>query len=152
MSAPATRPAIVPALSYKDARAALDWLQKAFGFEIEMVIEDEGGNPVHSELRYVDGLVMVGSEWNEDTKSPASVGRKCTQTVHIHMTENIDAHCERARKAGAEILQEPAPQFYGDRTYRARDPEGHIWTFGQTVKVMSPEEWDKAGGVKTRMK
>jgi uncharacterized glyoxalase superfamily protein PhnB len=152
MSAPATRPAIVPALSYKDARAALAWLQKAFGFEIEMVIEDEDGNPVHSELRYADGLVMVGSEWNEDTKSPASVGRKCTQTVHIHMTENIDAHCERARKAGAEILQEPATQFYGDRTYRARDPEGHIWTFGQTVKVMSPEEWDKAGGVKTRMK
>jgi uncharacterized glyoxalase superfamily protein PhnB len=105
MSAPATRPAIVPALSYKDARAALDWLQKAFGFEIEMVIEDEDRNPVHSELRYADGLVMVGSEWNEDTKSPASVGRKCTQTVHIHMTENIDAHCERARKVGAEILQ-----------------------------------------------
>lgn len=152
MSAPSIRPAIIPALSYKDARAALDWLQKAFTFEIEMVIEDEAGNPVHSELRYADGLIMVGSEWNEDTKSPASIGRKCTQTVHIHLTENIDAHCERARKAGAEILQEPATQFYGDRTYRARDPEGHIWTFGQTVKVMSPEEWDKAGGVKTRTK
>lgn len=152
MSALANRPSITPALSYQDPRAALDWLQKAFGFEIEMVIEDEAGNPVHSELRYADGLIMVGAEWNADTKSPASVGRKCTQTVHMHMTENIDAHCERARKAGAEILQEPATQFYGDRTYRARDPEGHIWTFGQTVKVMAPAEWDKAGGVKTRFK
>jgi hypothetical protein len=45
----------------------------------------------------------------------------------------------------------PADQFYGDRTYRARDPEGHIWTFGQTVKAMAPEEWDKAGGVRTRL-
>ena len=117
-----------------------------------MVIEDEAGNPVHSELRYADGLVMVGAGWNENTRSPASIGRKCTQTVHMHMTENIDAHCERSRNAGAEILQEPATQFYGDRTYRARDPEGHIWTFGQTVKVMAPAEWDKAGGVKTRFK
>ena len=152
MSAPANRPAIIPALAYQNPRAALDWLQKAFGFEIEMVIEDDAGNPVHSELRYADGVIMVGAEWNADTKSPASVGRKCTQTVHMHMTENIDAHCERARKAGAEILQEPDTQFYGDRTYRARDPEGHIWTFGQTVQVMTPAEWDKAGGVKTRLK
>jgi uncharacterized glyoxalase superfamily protein PhnB len=152
MSAPANRPAITPALSYQNPRAALDWLQKAFGFEIEMVIEDDAGNPVHSELRYADGLIMVGAEWSENTRSPASIGRKCTQTVHMHMTENIDAHCERARKAGAEILQEPDTQFYGDRTYRARDPEGHIWTFGQTVQVMTPAEWDKVGGVKTRLK
>jgi uncharacterized glyoxalase superfamily protein PhnB len=146
------RPAVIPAVSYQDPRKALDWLQKAFGFEIEMVIEDDAGNPVHSELRYADGLVMIGAEWMEDTKSPASINRKCTQTVHIYMTEDIDAHCERARKAGAEILQQPATQFYGDRTYRARDPEGHIWTFGQTVQVMTPAEWDKVGGVKTRTK
>lgn len=151
MSTP-TRPTVIPALCYLNPGAALGWLQKAFGFEIEMVIEDEAGNPVHIELRYADGLIMVGSEWTDDTKSPASVGRKCTQTVHIHVPENIDQHCERARKAGAEILQEPDTQFYGDRTYRARDLEGHIWTFGQTVKVMTPEDWDKAGGVKTRTK
>ena len=149
---PNSRPACIPALCYLDPKTALEWLQKAFGFEIEMIIEDDAGNPVHSELRYGSGIVMVGAEWNEDTRSPASVGRKCTQTVHIHMTEDIDAHCERARAAGAEILQEPATQFYGDRTYRARDPEGHIWTFGQTVQVISPAEWDKVGGVRTRVK
>ncbi|HRX40544.1 MAG TPA: VOC family protein, partial [Parvularculaceae bacterium] len=65
--------------------------------------------------------------------------------------EDIDAHCARARKAGAEILMEPETQFYGDRTYRARDPEGHIWTFGQTVKQVSPEEWDKESGFSTKM-
>ncbi|MBI1361355.1 MAG: VOC family protein [Alphaproteobacteria bacterium] len=152
MSAASNRPALIPAVSYQDPKAALDWLGKAFGFEIEMVIEDEQGNPVHSEMRYGDGLVMIGSEWNADTKSPASIGRKCTQTVHVHMSEDIDAHCARAEKAGAEILMRPETQFYGDRTYRARDPEGHIWTFGQTVQVMSPEEWDKASGLRTRMK
>jgi len=149
---PTSRPACIPAACYQDPKKALDWLQQAFGFEIEMVIEDDAGNPVHSELRYGNGVIMVGAEWNEDTRSPASIGRKCTQTVHIHVSENIDQHCEHARKAGAEILQEPATQFYGDRTYRARDPEGHIWTFGQTVQVLSPAEWDKVGGVRTRMK
>jgi uncharacterized glyoxalase superfamily protein PhnB len=149
---PHSRRAIIPAVCYQDPRKALDWLQKAFGFEIEMIIDDDAGNPVHSELRYADGVVMVGAEWSEDHKSPASVGRKCTQTVRVQMTEDIDQHCERARQAGAEILQEPATQFYGDRIYRARDPEGHIWTFGQTVKVMTLAEHDKAGGVRTRVK
>ena len=100
--------------------------------------------------------MAAASSWSAangraDHKSPASIGRKCTQTVHIHMDENIDRHCERARAAGAEILAEPETQFYGDRTYRARDPEGHIWTFGQTVQAMTPAEWDKAAGVKTRL-
>jgi uncharacterized glyoxalase superfamily protein PhnB len=147
-----SRPAIIPALCYQDPRKALDWLQKAFGFEIEMIIEDDAGNPVHSELRYGDGVVMVGAEWSEDHRSPASVGRKCTQTVRIQITEDIDQHCERARQAGAEIVAEPELQFYGDRIYRARDPEGHIWTFGRTVKVMTLAEHDKAGGVRTRLK
>lgn len=144
------RPALTPALSYQDPRKALEWLQRAFGFEIEMIIEDGQGNPVHAELRYGDGVVMIGSEWHADTKSPASLGRKCTQTVHVHMDEDINQHCERARAAGAEIIAAPEDQFYGDRTYRARDTEGHIWTFGQTMKVVAPETWDKAMGTKTR--
>jgi uncharacterized glyoxalase superfamily protein PhnB len=147
-----SRPTVIPSVCYQDPRKALDWLQKAFGFEIEMIIEDDAGNPVHSELRYGDGVVMIGAEWSEDHRSPASIGRKCTQTVRVHMIEDIDRHCERARQAGAEIIAEPELQFYGDRIYRARDPEGHIWTFGQTIKVMTLAEHDTAGGVKTRLK
>lgn len=146
------RPSVIPALSYVDARAAFEWLQTAFGFEVEMLIEDEAGALVHSELRFGNGLVMVGWEWDASTKSPASIGRVCTQTVHLHLDEDIDAHCERARAAGAEIMAEPQTQFYGDRTYRARDLEGHIWTFGQTIQVVSPAEWDKAIGTKTKMR
>ena len=152
MAPVANRPMIIPALCYQDPRAALDWLAKAFGFEIEMLIEDDQRNLMHSEMRYGVGLVMIGTEWNADTKSPASIGRKCTQTVHIHMTEDINEHCARAEKAGALILDRPATQFYGDRTYRARDPEGHIWTFGMTEQVMAPAEWDKIAGTRTTMR
>lgn len=142
------------AVCYVDPKAAFRWLEGAFGFEPLMVILDENDNIAHSEMKYGDSVVMVGNEWSADHKSPKSMGGKNTQTVHVQLDRgaDIDAHCERARKAGAEILQEPDTQFYGDRTYRARDPEGHIWTFGVTVQEMSPAEWDKAagGGMKTQ--
>lgn len=140
---------ITPALCYVNPKAALDYLRDAFGFDLEMLIEDENGNLAHSQMSYGEGKIMVGNEWSENHKSPQSISRKCTQTVHIQLTENLDAHCERARKAGMEILAEPETQFYGDRTYRARDPEGHIWTFAQTVEVVAPAEWDKKTGLRT---
>lgn len=144
------RPTFSSALSYLDPKAALRWLEETFGFEPVMVILDADENLLHAEMRFGDGLLMVGGEWNEATRSPASIGGKVTQTVHVHLTQDIDAHCERARGAGAVIHQEPADQFYGDRSYRAADLEGHLWTFSQTKTPMTPEEWDKAAGVITR--
>jgi len=144
------KPPLSSALSYRDPKAALRFLEEAFGFEPVMVILDAEGNLAHSQMRFGDGMLMVGSEWSEDHKSPQSIGGKNTQSVHVQLSENIDGHCERARKAGATVVQEPATQFYGDRTYRARDPEGHIWTFGQTVQAMTRQEWDKASGLTTK--
>lgn len=145
------RNSLTSALCYQDPKAALDWLEEAFGFEPAMVITDKDGKVGHAEMRFRECLVMVGGEWTDDHKSPASIGGKNTQTVHVQLERNIDAHCERARRAGAAILVEPEDQFYGDRTYRARDPEGHIWTFGQTVRQVTPEEWDRASGLTTKM-
>jgi uncharacterized glyoxalase superfamily protein PhnB len=144
------RPTLSTALSYVDPKAALLWLEEAFGFEPFMVILDKDGALAHSEMRLGDGVIMVGSEWDARHKSPKSLKGLNTQSVHVQLDADIDAHCERARKAGAIIEQEPETQFYGDRTYRAVDPEGHVWTFGQTVKEMTPEEWDKASGLTTR--
>ncbi|MFT3726589.1 MAG: VOC family protein [Terricaulis sp.] len=138
------------ALSYKDPKAAFKWLEEAFGFEPLMVILDNEGNLAHSEMTFGASVVMIGTEWTEKHRSPKSIDGINTQTVHVQLDEDIDAHCERARKAGAQILQEPETQFYGDRTYRAADPEGHIWTFGQTVQRMESAEWDKAMGLKTQ--
>ena len=147
MEDPFRRPALGSALFYKDAFAALDWLEKAFGFERTMVITDKEGNLGHSEMRFGNGYLMIGTEWIDYVASPASIGGKNTQSIHVHLADGIDGHCERARAAGAVILQEPADQFYGDRTYRARDPEGHVWTFGQTVRVVGREEAEKASGL-----
>lgn len=140
------------AVCYVDAKAAYRWLEEAFGFEPLFVILDENENLAHSEMSYGDSVVMVGNEWSADHKSPKSLAGKNTQTVHVQLArgDDIDAHCERARKAGAEILMAPEDQFYGDRSYRARDPEGHIWTFAVTLQEMTPAEWDQASGLKTQ--
>jgi len=136
------------AVFYRDPRAALAWLAAAFDFELVMLLEDAEGNVAHSQMVFGDSRLMVGSEWSADHQSPASVGGRNTQTVHIEIDEDVDAHCARARAAGAVILEEPETQFYGSRTYRCRDPEGHIWTIAQAVRQVSREEAEAATGLK----
>ena len=148
MKDPFRRPSFGSQVFYRDPRAALDWLEKAFGFERSMVITDKDGRLAHSEMKFGDGYLMVGSEWADFVASPASVGGKNTQSIHVQLQDGIDAHCERARAAGAAILMEPADQFYGDRTYRALDLEGHVWTFAQTVRSVTREEAEQASGLK----
>jgi uncharacterized glyoxalase superfamily protein PhnB len=68
-----------------------------------------------------------------------------TQLVHAYV-DDVDAHCARARAAGAKIEREPADQEYGDRNYGAIDPEGHRWFFAQKLRDVAPEEWGATGG------
>jgi uncharacterized glyoxalase superfamily protein PhnB len=142
------RPALMPALIYRDNRAALEWLQNAFGFEIVMVLTDSKGAIVHAEMSHRDGLIAIGYEWTDWAKSPASVGGKNTQRLHVYLESGIDKHCERARRAGAKIVMEPNDQFYGDRTYVAQDLDGHHWTFAQPVRDVGAAEMEQASGFK----
>jgi uncharacterized glyoxalase superfamily protein PhnB len=146
------RSALAPCLVYRDPKSALAWLEAAFGFEIFLLIEDADGNLAHAEMVFGDSLIMVGNEWTQEHRSPMSNSGLMSQTVHIQITdpaESIDAHCERARQAGATIVAEPSNQFYGDRTYRCKDPEGHLWTIGQTIETLTAAEWDQNSGLKT---
>lgn len=145
------RPTLAIGVCYRDPRAALAWLEKAFGFETTMVIENPDGTIGHSEMRVGrNGLVMVGREWDEFHRSPASMDGVNTQSVHINLEsdEDLDAHYRRALAAGASSIREPADQFYGERVYGVRDLEGHQWTFSRTIKEMTLEEMATAGGRK----
>ncbi len=142
------RPSFIPSLIYQDNRAALKWLQNAFGFEASEVLTDAKGNIAHAEMSHGDGVIMIGNEWTDWAKSPASVGGKNTQRVHVRLERGIDEHCARARQAGATIEKEPADQFYGERSYIAVDLEGHHWTFSQPIKHVSKEEMEQATGLK----
>ena len=140
------RPGFIPSLSYRDHHAALAWLQAAFGFEPSMILTDTAGNIVHAEMSFGDGVVMIGGEWADWTRSPASLQGRNTQRVHVLLERGIDEHCAHARAAGARIVMEPADQFYGDRTYIAADPEGHHWTFAQPVRQVSWQDMEVASG------
>ena len=148
--AESTRPGMSSGIAYRDPRAALKWLEDAFGFEITMVVENEDGSIGHSEIRFGDGLIYVGQEWDERHRSPASLGGVNTQSLHFNLKGGLDTHFERAVAAGAKVLREPADQFYGDRSYMVMDPEGHVWSFSQSIKAMTYEEMAKAGGVAVR--
>lgn len=149
-----TRPTFVPAVFYKDPVAALKWLERVFGFEISALITDSEGRLAHSELTFKGGALNVGGEWEgaivgpARMRSPATVEGINTQFIRIHLEDGLDAHCEHARAAGAHITDEPADQFYGSRTYRVVDPEGHVWNFSQDVRVVTSEEMEKATGLK----
>lgn len=142
-------PIFVSSVHYRDPKAALEWLERAFGFEITMAIEgpDDQPDQCHYEMAIAGrGRVMVGGEWDGIAKSPASADGVNTQRVHVDLDNDVDAHCERARAAGATIKMEPADQFYGDRTYIAVDLEGHHWTFSQHVRNVSRAEAEAAIG------
>ena len=124
-------PAIIPYIRYEDAPAAIDWLERAFGFE-RRVVQEDGGKVSHAELAYGNGMLMLAST-HEDlpaaAKTPRQLGGQATGGMYV-VVDDVDAHCERARAAGAEIVREPADQHYGSRDYVARDPEGFLWSFG----------------------
>jgi PhnB protein len=127
-----------PYLLYEDVGAALDWLSRAFGFRECLRFQGEDGAVTHAEMELDGGEVMLG--WpGPDYRNPRRLGQT-TQLVHVYV-EDVDAHFERAREAGAEIVSEPQDQEYGDRRYDVKDPEGHLWSFAQRVRDVTPEEW-----------
>ena len=136
-------PRIVPAVFYDDAAAAIDWLTAAFGFVVRERIEDDRGRIVHSQLVLNGGVIMVGqaglSPERPYARSPRAAGGANTQSLAVFV-DDADAHCQRARAAGAVVATEPATQDYGegywaDRTYEAEDLEGHHWWFMQRLRA-----------------
>lgn len=134
----ATAPNIYPALRYGDARAAIRWLCEAFAFQERMVHPGEDREVAHAELSLGPGIVMLGSR-REDASTADDVASRSADgeidfarlpfSIYIAI-EDVDAHCERARAAGAEIVRELQDTDYGSREYSVRDLEGNVWSFG----------------------
>lgn len=140
-------PRISVAIFYEDPKKAIDWLVRAFDFEVRLKVEGGDGGIVHSELTYGEGMVMVAQSGGRTTqkerdqsheKSPRAVGGANTQTLMLYV-DDVEAHLRRAREAGATIVSEPKTSDYGedywsDRSYEAVNPEGHHWWFCQRLR------------------
>ena len=121
----------------EDPRAEIAWLVKAFGFEVRILVDGEGGRVEHSELTFGDAVVMVGSAGKDGALSPKRAGGHTTG-LFLYV-DDADAHCARARKTGAKIVTELKVNDYGadywaDRSYGCTDPEGHLWYVAHRVR------------------
>ena len=126
-------PPISPLLFYRNPQAALGFLERAFGFETRMMVQTDDGGVVHSESVFEGHVVMVVGPPSHTAASPLDLGGRQTGHVHVQLQGGLDSLCEQARAAGASIQREPADQPYGDRVFTCLDPEGHSWSFGQTI-------------------
>lgn len=130
---PAVTQRIVPYLGYADAPAALEFLCRAFGFEERFRMPMPDGRIGHAEVTLDGGLLMLASIWAEAGQmSPRDLPGTHSQVLCV--VDDVDAHYERARAAGATIAAPPEDQPHGDRIYRAIDPEGHRWIFATPLR------------------
>ena len=135
---------IMAELHYVDPEAALDWLARAFGFATRIVVRDDQNRLVYSESGFGDCTVAVLPELGDKNRSPRRLEDVNTQSVRMRTSMDVRLHCDRARTAGAKILQEPEQFFFGDLTYFVADLEGHIWSFAQPIPGEArrpPEGW-----------
>jgi uncharacterized glyoxalase superfamily protein PhnB len=128
------QPSVFPWRTYDDASAAIAFLRRAFGAEQHVLHAGDDGFVEHAELRFGNGIVMVGSS-RPDLPATRGIGEP-GQGIYI-VVDDVEAHFERARAAGAEIISELRDRGYS-REYSARDPEGNAWQFG-TYQPFAPK-------------
>ena len=133
---------IVPMLAYEDGAAATEFLTRAFGFAEKTRVSDNG-TITHAELELDGDVVMLATPTPEYQgpkrhRESCEAARRWSEVPYVIdgvlvLVDDLDAHFERARAHGAAILSEPEDAAPGFRHYRAEDPEGHRWMFGQNV-------------------
>ena len=125
-------PTMSPCLAYRDAPAAIAWLEKAFGFKTVLLVPGDTHDVVaHSELALGDDIIMVYTAHENDPmgmRSPRDLAG-VNQALYL-VADDVDARFERAVAAGAEVVREPTDEPYGGRDWVVKDPEGHHWSFG----------------------
>ena len=114
---------VFPCITFRDAHASIDWLERALGAKRVEVHEDDAGRVLHAEIRIGESSVMCGDERAGSKATPAGVS-----VVYV-VVEDADAAYERARAAGAEVT-EPVDQDYGSRDITVTDPDGNRWSLG----------------------
>ena len=136
---PENFPRLSPLLFYNDIPAALDWLAKSFGLERRNAIPGPDGSIMHAEMQLKDAVIMMGPPSEDRSTRSAADLPAVNQSLYLYV-DDVDAHFQQARAAGATIVSEPEDMFWGDRIYNARDSEGHHWCLAQAVKAVAPED------------
>jgi uncharacterized glyoxalase superfamily protein PhnB len=128
----ATTQVFYPALRYLDAPAAIDWLERVFGLQRQLVVDGPNATIAHAQLSLDGALIMLGSSGTRSdaypVRSPGEVSG-LSSSLYVYAADP-DVRWVRARDGGARIVTEPYDTDYGSREFSAFDCEGHFWTFG----------------------
>jgi len=128
--------ALIPSVRYRDAHAAIAWLEAALGFVRKAVYDGPGGTVAHAELTFGEsGMVMLGSATNPNpyptlVGTPEEAGGRVTSPMYLVCAET-EALWARATAAGAEVVQALRAMDYGGKAFTVRDPEGYLWSVGE---------------------
>jgi uncharacterized glyoxalase superfamily protein PhnB len=124
---------LLPHIAYRDLAGAVKWLSKVFGFE-EYYRYGNPESPAGVMIRRECACIMLKAV-------PANAAATSVLTVFV---EDVDSHYEKAKSAGAKIVEELNQTCYGERQYAAEDLEGHRWLFSQHARDVDPTEWGAA--------
>ena len=135
LSQPHHGSALIPSLRYHDARAAIAWLERAFGFERHAVYDGPDGTVAHAELRFGNGMIMLGSATNPSPlkhlyATPAEAGGRVTSPLYL-VVPDCEPVWQRAQSAGAKIVMELREMEYGGKAFSVLDLEGYLWSVGE---------------------
>jgi PhnB protein len=122
-------------LTVRDCSQAIDFYQKAFGFELRMSMPGPDGKIVHAEMVHNGSVIMMGPA-NQQMNAPEGQ----SPVILYAYVENVDEVASRASGAGATVVQQPRDEFWGDRCCILVDPQGHSWMLATHVRDVSPEE------------
>jgi PhnB protein len=130
---------LTPYLAVDDAKAAIDFYERAFGARERSRMPGPDGKIAHAELEIGDSIVMLSDPFpHSNVRPPKEVGGT-TSGVFLYV-ENIDDFFQRAVDAGATVTMEPEDMFWGDRFGSVTDPYGHAWQIATHVEDVTPEQ------------
>ena len=133
---------VTPYLTVRNATAALDFYQRAFGATVLMRMDAPDGKIGHAEFLIEGSPVMMSDEFPEmNAISPETLGGVASSLM-IYL-ENVDARFAQAIAAGGVVERPVKDQFYGDRSGTLKDPFGHRWTLATHVEDIGPDEMNR---------
>ncbi len=134
--------AVIPALAFKGADAAIKWYKNVLGAKEKMRFDNPDGSVAHAEITIDDNVIMLSEENLQYNKSPKTLnGNSVNLCVYV---PDVDATIKKAVDNKAKLIKSAEDQFYGDRSGRIEDPFGYLWIISTHVKNVSEKEMKKA--------
>jgi PhnB protein len=134
--------AVIPALAFHGADAAIKWYVNNLGAKEKMKLNSPDGTIAHAELTIGDDVIMLAEENLQYNQSPQTLkGNSVNLCIYV---QDVDAVVKKATSNGAKLLMPITDQFYGDRSGRIEDPFGYVWVIATHTKDVSQAEMKKA--------